>query len=126
MPLRYVRFELSVHCRDTDLRYGIFQIGWALHRRRRRRVPDHRLDRHIEWFCDYLVAPHFEVTDARAAFWFRHDAGEALRRARAFVSYLRRRGIVVHTRQTDDPGEIVYRDSHQVAAIPRAASARPR
>jgi hypothetical protein len=126
MPLRYVRFELSVHCRASDQRIGVFQFGRALHRRRRRAVPDHRIERHFRWFNDYLVAPHFEVTDRRATFWFRHDAGEALRRARALVSFLRRRGVVVHTRQTDDPGDIVYRDSHQVAAVPRDAAARRR
>ena len=121
MSILYVRFVLPATHHQTHRACGLFQVAWAVHRRRRARIAPSRLDRHIAWFNEHLIAPHFEVQDSRAVFWFRNDAGESLRRARCLATWLRTRGLRVTTLQTGDPGNIIYRDFHQVAAVPRTS-----
>ena len=75
-----------------------------------------------EWLNDHL--PHPEAlpptgSDApgRAIRWLRASAAEHVSCMRALAALLESKGIPVQEIHTDDPGEIVYEDDHQVAAV---------
>lgn len=119
MDPRYFRFVLDVPDDQSRHAAGLFQVRLRV---RRRDLAPHeyaRIGRAFEWFGTYLPVPPVVKRDDLALSWFRHDAGEPLRRARLLVAWLRSRGYPVETLQTRDPGEVLYRDAWQVAARPR-------
>lgn len=77
-----------------------------------------RLDREFAWFNENLPVPKLPRRDRRPIFWFRPGAGEPLRRMRMLATWLRAEGLAVHNVQTTHPGEVVYEDAFQVAALP--------
>lgn len=70
----------------------------------------------IEWFQDNLYSPG-AVPD-EAIFWFDCWSGWWHREAWSLVYALRELGETVFMWRTEAPGEIVYEDADQVAAIP--------
>jgi hypothetical protein len=82
--------------------------------------------REIDWFCEHLDAP---TRKSRRAFagvcWFRPEARACIGHAHALAALLRESDIAIGVLETDDPGEIVYRDRAQIVAMPRR-SAPPR
>jgi hypothetical protein len=73
----------------------------------------------LGWF-DRELKPHAPA-ERRAVFWFRADAVEHVRRIWGVVRFLQRHGQVVRMWTTRRPGRIVFRDDHQVAAVPHRA-----
>jgi hypothetical protein len=71
----------------------------------------------MEWFNRFLPATRALPT-WRAVCWFRSDAGEAISRIWRIVEIVEGEGVPVRVFRTRRPGEIVYADAFQVAAIP--------
>ena len=69
---------------------------------------------------DHLTVPTLYGRGLKARFWFREDAYTMIRRAWRIAWTLRAYGLCINVRWTCAPGEIVYEDALQVAAIPRA------
>lgn len=68
------------------------------------------------WFNRAFLVP--KRLPATAVCWFRADAVELVERMRTLVELYRLAGYQVLMRTTAAPGRIVYRDEHQVAAVP--------
>ena len=78
----------------------------------------------LNWFNRNLPVPDLDSSDWRCLFWFRCDAKEAIGRIWELAWLLADEGVFVRKLRTDSPGMIVYRDRHQVAAVPRRRSVR--
>lgn len=70
----------------------------------------------LDWFNHHLPAPR--SVDPRAVFWFRPNAGEPLTRLWVVVRLLEDNGVPVQVYRTRRPGNVVYEDRYQVAAVP--------
>jgi hypothetical protein len=113
---------------DPHVAAGLFHATYRL-------VRDGRLDEgerlwfedEMEWFNQFLPATRALPT-WRAVCWFRHDAGEAISRIWRIVDIVEGEGVPVRVFRTRRPGQIVYADSFQVAAVPwrDTFTARPR
>jgi hypothetical protein len=75
-----------------------------------------RLRSLLRWFNANLTVPRH--LPQQAFCWFRSDAGESLQKIRILAKLYRRVGRSVWMQATRDPGRVVYRDAHQVAAVP--------
>ena len=51
--------------------------------------------------------------------WFRDDARDCIAHAYTLAALLGEAGVPVTRLKTDAPGDIVYRDAHQIVAMPR-------
>lgn len=74
------------------------------------------LARVYRWFDANLAVPR--RLPKRAVCWFRADAEECLEHIRELIEIFRLAGYQVWMRTTKAPGRVVYRDQHQVAAVP--------
>ena len=72
--------------------------------------------RTFRWFNRHLAVPQRLPTSAVC--WFRADATDCVDRVRTLVEVYRLAGHTVWMLATRSPGRVVYRDDHQVAAIP--------
>lgn len=118
METPYVRFVLPVRHRDSGHAVGLFQFREHTQRRElplRVRV---RIGDRFGWFAEHLAVPPVVKRETRGLSWFRADAGEPLRRARLLVTWLRSQGVPLETVQSREPGRVLYRDEHQVVAVP--------
>jgi hypothetical protein len=116
----YVRFAAGPEHPDSRQQKGIFHASTVLWHDQcgMTDAQVHVLRAGRDWFNANLIAP--DLDEPRAIFWFRADsAGECVSRLWARVALLRDAGIVVRMLRCTDPGRIVYRDAHQVAAIPQ-------
>jgi hypothetical protein len=112
---------------DSLCDVGPFQVAYGL--RGAGLLEDHELlwfEEVMGWFDDHLVAPQdgpgawtwTSGRHARAIFWFKSDAREAIQRMRLLLCMLRHHGIALRLLRTRRPGHVVYEDAHQVGAIP--------
>jgi hypothetical protein len=72
----------------------------------------------LEWFNENLTRPGLPDREGRSIFWFRDDAQAVVSRAWELIAILRDEGMGVCMRRTREPGQIVYEDDLQIAAIP--------
>ena len=79
---------------------------------------DELLQEALDWFNDNLSAPRITWRYGRPIFWFRDDAEECLDKIWNTVAIFNEEGLYIEHRTTLRPGHIVYRDEHQIAAIP--------
>jgi hypothetical protein len=70
----------------------------------------------FRWFNANLAVPR--RLPKNAICWFRGDARESLDRLRTLIEIYRLAGHPVWMQATLNPGRVVYRDEHQVAAVP--------
>ena len=70
----------------------------------------------FKWFDRHLAAP--SRLPQSAVCWFRGDATPVIARIRTLIEAYRMCGHQVLMQGSTDPGRVVYRDAHQVAAIP--------
>ena len=114
---RYVRLSVPAWHWDTGVGQGIFTIAGIVQDRMRLNEKQQReLDRALNWFNRKLPVP--EISERQAIFWFKHSATESKRRVFRLAKTLKSLGIAVEASVTVEPGEIVYRDEFQIAAIP--------
>ena len=104
---------------------GIFTAAYALQREGALTPPDHAtLDEQLAWFERTLRLPQTVCVprprwgSKPAAFWFTPSATEAVARARALAALLDAHGHDIHVLRTAQPGLVLYRDEHQVLAVP--------
>jgi len=124
MYLRFVTLETN---RRSHVAQGLFGSAYDLH------DADH-LEEHeaiwfkgvVGWFERNLKVPKRYDLDLRydskaydkVVYWFRAEATEHVRAMREVATMLGHHGIPHRVLRTDKPGIIVYRDEHQVGAIP--------
>jgi hypothetical protein len=134
-PADWKRADLSARpARDTYLRFivhdeygwiGVFQCRWMI--RESHDLPEsvqscYRDNR--DWFNRHLHSPRH--VDPESIFWFRADATDCIDHIREMIELYRVAGHDVLMQATRDPGFIVYRDEHQIAAIPQKQRRRGR
>ncbi|SIN75776.1 hypothetical protein SAMN05444166_0673 [Singulisphaera sp. GP187] len=77
-----------------------------------------RLDRTLSWFSEYLYAPPADEIPSQAIFWYYQDS-PLVRPMWALANILKEYNFSIELIKTNFAGLIVYKDEHQVAAIPR-------
>ncbi len=113
---RYVRFVVLNPSGNT---VGLFQSSDLLHAQRDWPASVHATcEATFRWFNGAFRVP--KRLPKTAVCWFRADAVELIKRMRTLVELYRLAGYQVLMQTTSTPGRIVYRDDHQVAAIPYA------
>jgi hypothetical protein len=123
----YLRFQTSVQADYGPRKLGIFRAAGWLERTEAIEAPLRAwLRPPLNWFNENLRVPCLESNCRRAVFWFRTDAQVVIAKAWDVVAILRECGVAVDLQRTDAPGKIVYRDEHQIAAIPRRCRGRIR
>jgi hypothetical protein len=104
---------------------GIFKSAYLLLKQEKVYEATSRLLKdELAWFEQHLVVPKLSSTHRRAKFWFRSEAEEMIERAWAMTLLLKDHGLPVTQHTADDPGEIIYEDQYQIAAIPRGAGVK--
>ena len=115
----YVRFQTQLRCRWTNRPAGVFAA--AGHLEDSANIPDgtrELLDQHLKWFNKNLAVPALDDYGWRCLFWFRSDAKELIERIWDLAAILRDEGVFVRKVWTTDPGRVIYRDKHQIGAVP--------
>ena len=117
--LWYLRFQTTEESPATGWPLGIFRgsadLRWS---EPNQFVYGEWVEEIYQWFNANLTVPAISELDRRAVFWFLPDARKFVSAAWSLVAAFRDAGIGVSVRRTDCPGRIVYRDEHQIAAIP--------
>lgn len=116
----YIRFQTQLRCRNTGRPAGIFVAAGRIEDRTA--LPDETRDRLREvliWFNRNLTVPSLDDSDWRCLFWFRSNSQPVISRLWELAHLLEDEGVFTTKVRTNQPGMIVYRDEHQVAAKPR-------
>ena len=115
----YIRFQTGVRCHDTGRSLGIFYA--ADHVQNRCAVPQYLTDPlrdSLVWFNRNLKVPNRDSIPRKCLFWFDCQNAEVLGQVWELIGWLQLCDVYVTHRKCNSPGKIVYRDVHQVAAIP--------
>ena len=115
----YIRFQSSQRCCNTGRPAGIFVAAGRVEDRAS--LPEttrERLRDVLSWFNRNLTVPKLDDADWRCLFWFRSGSQPVISRLWELVHLLEDEGVFVTKLRTRQPGTIVYRDEHQVAAKP--------
>jgi hypothetical protein len=118
----YLRFAVGRMGAASHHRLGIFRAAGALEEGGI--LSDHergRLRRALRWFNKKLRVPR--VT-SRAVFWFKADAAECVGRVWQIVRLLDAHDTIVWMMRSEWPGQVVYEDCYQLAALPGGAKLR--
>lgn len=116
---RFVRFQTELRSPHTGCRLGLFYASTTL--LERYEVPEYAGDllrESLDWFNYHLTVPRLPSRKGRPIFWFRSEARKCLEQIWNMVAIFNEEGLYVEQRTTLRPGHIVYRDEHQIAAIP--------
>jgi hypothetical protein len=115
----FLRFSVTAHCDRSGQRSGIF-VAAGLYEDdfADELAPSQRdtLATLLNWFSHNLPMPPLD--EDRAVFFFKSDATDCARRIWELVHLLRDLGSPPEMVSTRNPGQIVYEDDFQVAAIP--------
>ena len=104
---------------------GIFASAYLLLKQQEIHEATSRfLKEELVWFEHNLRVPKLSSAHRRAKFWFRPEAEEMIERAWAMMMLLKDHGLPVVNDTTDNPGDIIYEDEHQIAAIPPGAGVK--
>jgi len=115
----YIRFETQRRCARFRRRLGVFRIaGEVEDATNLPAVTAEWLHETLVWFNHNLTVPKYDRVDRRGIFWFRSEASDVINRMRELVVILQDEGVHVDVRRTTRPGQIVYHDEQQIAAVP--------
>jgi hypothetical protein len=115
----YIRFESSRRCAHFKRPLGVFRAAGTVEEQSDLPGPTLELLRDsLRWFNCNLKVPRQSSVSRRGVFWFRSSAHDVVDRMWELVAILRDEGVHVDLRHTNRPGQIVYEDDQQVAAIP--------
>ena len=115
----YVRFQTQLRCPDTGRPAGIFLAAGRVEDRPTLPNPTRdRLREVLDWFNRNLTAPALDESDWRCLFWFRSNSQSVISRLWELAHLLEEEGVFVTKVRTNQPGTIIYRDEHQIAAKP--------
>jgi hypothetical protein len=122
----YVRFQTNVRCPLTNRPgAGIFVAAGSIQVSPKVPVANRALlQQMLRWFNRNLKVPRLQEQHWRSIFWFTDRSQEFITRLWTLVTLLEDEGISVRKVWTRQPGQIVYRDFHQIAAIPSRAKRR--
>ena len=115
----YIRFQTQLRCGNTGRPAGIFVAAGQVEDRGT--LPDTTRDylqETLSWFNRNLLAPRLRGDEQRGLFWFRCSSQAVIGRLWDLKWLLEDEGVIVSKLRTEQPGMIVYRDEHQVAAVP--------
>ncbi len=121
----YIRFVTGHIDRDSGLECGFFQATSGIRHGRWQIQTWLRAEirRSLDWFEDNLEAPaRFDPSTRKrrghyGVCWFRPEATRHLTQAHHMAWLLNEAEIPVRMVRATNPGEIVWRDEHQVVAI---------
>ena len=119
----YIRFQTQLRCEDTGRPAGIFVAAGRVECKHD--LPDSTkalLCETLAWFNRNLKAPTNKELHWKCLFWFRSESQEVMSRMWELAYLLEDEGVLVRKLRTTQPGMIVYRDKHQVAAVPNRKS----
>jgi hypothetical protein len=115
----YIRFQTALRCSKTSRPLGIF--GAAGRVEDVLDLPDVTrgwLRSTLEWFNENLTFPRLNPGEWRSIFWFRDEAQSVVAHVWELIAILRDEGVSVCMQRTSKPGQIVYEDNFQIAAVP--------
>ena len=115
----YIRFQTQLRCGNAGRPAGVFMAAGRVEDRNT--VPTETRERIREvlvWFNRNLTVPALDDSDWRSLFWFRSSSQAVISRLWELAYLLEDEGVFVTKVRTSQPGMIVYRDEHQVAAVP--------
>jgi FMN phosphatase YigB (HAD superfamily) len=112
----YLRFAVRARGLPESAYRGIFHTAYALLKKDDGSPDQKRLRELLIWF-EANLHPH-DPRMKRAIFWFRRDAVDCIERVWELVHIVQRAGFKVVLLSEHAPGRIVYRDAHQIAALP--------
>ena len=116
---RFIRFQTDLRSPHNGCRLGLFYASTALQERcELPEYSDELLQDALKWFNYNLKVPRLPSREGRPIFWFRTEAEECLAQIWNLVAIFNEEGLYVEHRTTRRPGQIVYADDHQIAAIP--------
>jgi hypothetical protein len=114
----YIRFIIPTIHEDSRKPTGVFQAAYALRDSGELGAEELQdLRAQLDWFNKNLHIPRNGI-HARAIFWFSSASLVCTRRVWRLVQTLRKHHRHVEMVKSAAPGRIVYRDGHQVAAMP--------
>ena len=122
-----MRFVVPAWCDEAATEFGIFHFAYDV--ARHDRTPcwiRAELGRELAWFGrsldvpDRLARRFRRRRTIRGVCWFRPEAGEHIARARYMGWLMSEAGCPVEQIRTRYPGEVIWRDAHQIVARPGA------
>jgi hypothetical protein len=115
----YIRFQTPLRCGETGRPLGIFHAAGRVEDSPD--LPDvtrHWLRSTLNWFNEHLTRPGLNASEWRSIFWFRDEAQSVVAHVWELIAILRDEGVPVYMHRTSEPGQIVYEDNFQIAAVP--------
>ena len=76
---------------------------------------DRKLGEIIKWFNHYLLVPK-QIHHDKGLFWFKDDA-KFVNKSLELTELMKRHNMVVVHFISEDPGEILFEDKHQVISL---------
>lgn len=121
----FLRFEIEEKDQDSGHKMGLFSaMGELVHDGV---LYEYEIDLEKEiysWFKENLKVPRVQASDSAyyakpgAISWFKNSAIDHIDKMRQYAQILDAHGVSVLQVKTDRPGNIVYEDKYQIAAIP--------
>jgi hypothetical protein len=114
----FIRYIVHQRIRWQPARVGLFAAAYHV-RRSSELLPHHRsrLDRCLDWFGRALTTPPLGTIPAQAIFWYA-DAAPFSEQMWELARIVEDYGFTTELITSRSVGRIVYRDTHQLAAIP--------
>lgn len=121
----YIRFVVSQRDDESGQHMGVFMAMVKLQEEKVLYDYEIYLKEEIyQWFKKNLKAPRVQSSSSNyytkpgAISWFKSTAKEHIGKMRQYVQILESHEVHVSQIMTDRPGNIVYEDEYQIAAIP--------
>lgn len=127
----YLRFISPMRTRMSGVNVGIFRASY---------ICEEDLDQpkflrdairvELEWFNEHLDSPAYETFELRpirggalkGICWFRSGAKDMIEHAFNLRALMAECGVLIKVQGTRTPGDILYRDKHQIVALPKRCS----
>jgi len=120
----YLRFVVDQRIPGYSRQVGLFAAAYYLLDEGDMYQYDRELlDRMLKWFSKNLPIPPGEQIPARAIFWYKEES-LVFRRMWYLGKMLKRYHYSISLIKSGFPGNVVYQDEHQVAAVPRKRNKR--
>ncbi len=121
----YIRFVVEKKDTKSGRNMGLFMAMDELHESKSLYIYEQKQEDELyKWFKKHLKVPRVQSsasnhhTKSGAISWFKISASEYINKMRAYGQILEAHDILVKQFTTERPGNIVYEDEHQIAAIP--------
>ena len=123
--IMYLRFEIDEKDDISGREKGIFMAMDILQENDSLYSYERELEDELySWFKKNLKVPKVQSSGSgyharpKSISWFKSSATKHIEKMREYAQILESHGLTVKQVTTDRPGNIVYEDEHQIAAIP--------